>query len=415
MTASSLFFYILAAIGLQVGIALLIAFVRHWRAHAALVARVAELDPNAPSPEVSPAAPAHAPAWAGLRALRIVQRVPEDASGSVVSLHLAPVDGQPVPRYAPGQYLTFTFDVPDDAGHTQPVVRCYSLSDRWQPDHYRISVKRIVEPQPGLVSNHVHARLHEGHTVMARAPAGHFVLDDGDAPVVLVAGGIGITPVLAMLETSLAERPTRPIWLFYGLRHGGEHAMKARLATLAAEHANFHLRVCYSRPRPEDVVGRDYDVRGHVDVGLLRNSLPLLPFHFHVCGPRAMLESLVPALLEWGVPERHIHYEAFGPASLPTRSSAAVPASAPAKPRQVRFAKQGHAFAWDPAAGSLLVFAEQHGIPVDFGCRAGGCGSCQTRILAGQVAYASPPDFEPTPGTCLLCVGTPATDLELDA
>jgi ferredoxin-NADP reductase len=289
------------------------------------------------------------------------------------------------------------------------------LSDRWQPDFYRISVKRIVEPRPGLVSNHVHDRLHVGDTVQARAPAGHFVLDDGDAPVVLVAGGIGITPVLSMLEASLAARPSRPVWLFYGLRHGGEHAMKARLAALAAEHANFHLCVCYSRPRPEDVPGRDYDVAGHVDVGLLRTSLPLLPFHFHVCGPRAMLETLVPALRDWGVPERHIHYEAFGPASLPARAPEPAPARAAATPIRVGFARQQQTHAWEPAAGSLLVFAEQHGIAVDFGCRAGGCGTCQTRIVSGEVSYANAPDFEPSPGTCLLCVATPKTDLVLDA
>lgn len=413
MTARSLFVLISLAVLAQVAIALAIAFVRHWRAHGALLARVADLDPGMPEPLAAAAPHAAQPAWSGWRAFRVTRREVEDASASVVSLYLAPVDGRSLPRYAPGQFLTFCFELPDAEGKPHALVRCYSLSDRWQPDHYRVSIKRIVEPQAGVVSNHVHARVRAGDTLAVRAPAGHFVLDPGDAPVVLIAGGIGLTPVLAMLEDSLHEHPARTIWLFYAVRHGGEHAMKARLAALAAAHANFHLRVCYSRPRPEDAQGRDYDHVGHVDIALLRGMLPLLPFHFYLCGPGAMLAVLVPALEDWGVPRRHIHYETFGPSSLPPRAAAAAPAGAPAL--QVSFAKAARSLAWDPAAGSLLAFAEQHGIAIDSGCRAGGCGTCQTRIVSGEVAYAHQPDFDPAPGTCLMCIATPATDVVLDA
>jgi ferredoxin len=158
-----------------------------------------------------------------------------------------------------------------------------------------------------------------------------------------------------------------------------------------------------------------------VDVGLLRRILPLKPHHFYICGPTPMLQSLVPALEDWGVPEAHIHFEAFGPASIPRKKSASK-AQASQQPVvstdphiTVTFAKSGKQFAWQGEQGSLLDFAESHGISVACGCRAGGCGSCQTSIASGEVSYHQAPDFDPEPGTCLLCVCTPQTSVTLEA
>ena len=81
----------------------------------------------------------------------------------------------------------------------------------------------------------------------------------------------------------------------------------------------------------------------------------------------------------------------------------------------VTFAKSGKHLAWQEDAGSLLDFAEANGIHVDSGCRAGGCGSCQTTITSGEATYRQTPDFDPEPGTCLLCVCTPKTSVTLEA
>jgi ferredoxin len=81
----------------------------------------------------------------------------------------------------------------------------------------------------------------------------------------------------------------------------------------------------------------------------------------------------------------------------------------------VTFAKSGKQESWKPGMGSLLEFAEGHGIVVSSGCRAGGCGSCQTSIRTGEVAYTQSPDFDPEPGSCLLCVCTPKTAVTLEA
>jgi ferredoxin len=131
-----------------------------------------------------------------------------------------------------------------------------------------------------------------------------------------------------------------------------------------------------------------------------------------------MLQTLVPALEEWGVRDTHIHFEAFGPASV-KRKAAAIPApashtaAAAQQPLTISFAKSGKQLSWEPGSGNLLDFAESHGIVVNSGCRAGGCGSCQTIITQGEVRYPQAPDFDPEPGTCLMCMATPQTDLTL--
>jgi ferredoxin len=174
--------------------------------------------------------------------------------------------------------------------------------------------------------------------------------------------------------------------------------------------------VCFSDPQAEDVAGRDYQHHGRVDVNLLRMQLPIKPYHFYICGPSPMMESLVPALEDWGVRDSLIHFEAFGPASIKRRN---IVATAPCDARTgdlvVTFAQSGKKLAWPTASSNLLEFAEASGVSVNSGCRAGGCGSCQTTILSGEVSYHQPPDFDPEPGTCLLCVCTPKTSLTLEA
>lgn len=424
MTSLSLLLWIVSGIALQLAIFLGISFWRHWLNYHALRSRAAGLDLPVTQDLSSGGEAAVVAAWPGYRTFRVGRRVVEDVAQSVCSFYLMPEDGQALPPFKPGQFLTFRLDIPAAAGNTEQVVRCYSLSDAPRPDGYRVSIKRVPPPAgshfpPGRSSAFFHDRVVAGSLLQARAPAGHFHIDRGDAPVVLIAGGIGITPMLSMLNWSLAEQPGREIWLFYGVRNSRELVMKSHLEALAAAHPNFHLWLCFSDPLPEDMAGQNYLHKGCIDVNLLRMQLPLKPFHFYICGPTTMLESLVPALDDWGVPDAHIHFEAFGPSSIKRRQPAAA-----AVPRDtgtietnivVIFAKSGKQFPWQPAAANLLEFAEAHGIAVDFGCRAGSCGTCQTAIRAGEVAYRQPPDYDPEPGTCLLCSCTPETSVTLEA
>lgn len=372
-------------------------------------------------------APATKPdaAWNGWREFRVDRREYEDRARTQCSFYLQPVDGQPLPPFKPGQFLTFSLDAAApgsdrDAG-PRPITRCYSLSDRPDPKYYRVTVKRVPPPadhpefEPGLSSSHFHDHVQVGSVLRVKAPSGRFHIDpDPGVPAVLIGGGIGVTPMMSMLRWCLAQQPQRPLHFYYGLRNGREQAFKAQLQELAATHPSLRLHVAYSRPEPEDEAGRDYQHRGHVDVDLLRRTLPHGRHRFYVCGPPAMMQTLVPALAEWGVPGADIHYEAFGPASVRLPGAAAAPAEAPAEV-EVQFRRSGRTLQWDGSDASLLDFAERHGIAVESGCRSGGCGSCETRMLEGSVQYEHAPDHDVAAGHCLLCVGRPATALVLEA
>lgn len=424
MTIQELSSYIALAIFLQVAAFIVVIIFRKWRDYRQVAsAQAMEVD-NVPSQGLPPASDMPG-AWSGYREFRVQRKEFEDRSRSICSFYLVPVDGQALPPFKPGQFLTFRLDVrPED--EAKPIVRCYSLSHAPEPGCYRVSIKRIGPPAdkpdalPGVSSNYFHDQVEVGSVLAVKAPSGHFHLPDGDrSPIVLVGGGIGITPMLSMLETSLARVPDREVWLFYGVRNGAEHIMKSRLRDLAQRYPNFHLHVCYSRPQPDDVPGADFQHASHVDIGLLRQTLSLRPYHFYICGPRQMMESLVPALADWGVDPERIHYEAFGPSTVPKLAKATKQpldsTMAAAVSPKVRFATSAKERQWDPRADSLLDFAEDLGISVPSGCRSGSCGSCQTTVVSGEVETTKEPDFDVSQGCCLLCISIPKSDLVLSA
>lgn len=411
MTAPLLLAWICAAIALQVVAGIIVTV---WRQHRT------PLKPSDTERDLR--APLASGAWAGWREFRVARRAFEDELHSQCSFYLVPVDGAALPPFKPGQFLTFQLETGDPA-QARPLVRCYSLSDRPAADGYRVTVKRVPAPADrpalpaGASSTHFHDRVKAGDILRIKAPSGHFHIDnDTRVPVVLIAGGIGITPMMSMLRWCLDEQPQRTVHLYYGLRHSGEEAFKSSLEAMATRHPQFHLNVVYSRPGVNDVQGRDYQHTGHINVDLLRQSLPHGRHQFYVCGPAAMMESLVPRIAAWGVPEQDIHYEAFGPASVRLDSATApIAVDAVLTPLEVRFQRSGRTVFWDGLDANLLEFAERQGMKVESGCRSGSCGSCETRLLAGTVRYAHSVDYEITPGHCLLCVGKPTSFITLEA
>jgi len=435
MSTGSLTLIVFAAIAAQVIVFVLIGFRRRKRQYRDLEARMNEPQESVEqqpatsniAPIVSPEVAEKTPlAWQGFKDFTVQRRVMEDAAESICSFYLTPVDGQPLPSFKPGQFLTFKLQISDSvSGETKSVVRCYSLSDSPQPDYYRVSIKRVPPPAkqpdlpPGCSSNYFHDHVQEGMKLSVKAPSGHFYLMEAEPlPIVLVGGGIGITPMVSIANTLLGSGSSREIWLFYGVRSSADHAMKEHLEKLQQAHANFHLHVCYSRPGENDEEGVDYQHQGHVDLNRLRLTLQLKRHQFYICGPRAMMESLVPALETWGVATDDIYYESFGPATLPKHKKAKPRVSKTTEAQQaitVTFSKSGKTVTWDPDAESLLELAEDNGIEVDSGCRAGSCGSCQTALESGEVDYNQDPDADVEAGHCLLCISKPKSDLTLTA
>lgn len=356
-------------------------------------------------------------AWAGSRDFRVTERLFEDAAQTQCSFVLAPVDGARLPPFKPGQFLTFSLPVagPDAPGR---VTRCYSISDTTDPDHYRITVKRAIAPPgkpdapPGISSGWLHDQAQTGTILQVRAPSGQFVFaSDPNAPPVFIAGGIGITPILSMLKAVLAERSNQAAHLFYGVRNGQDHAFRIVLSQLAKAHPGFDIHVLYSDPSTEDVIGQDYDLQGFINLDLLKQTLPHGRHAFYLCGPDPMMKALIPALEAWGVDDADIHRESFGPQTAAPKQ--VKPASGPVL--AIGFHRSGRTLEWTGQDATLLDFVERHSVMIESGCRSGICGTCETRLISGQVAYANTPDHDIAPGHCRPCICTPASALELDA
>lgn len=347
----------------------------------------------------------------------------------MTTIRLAPADGEPLPLALPGQYLTLFLRLP---GLKRPAIRCYSLSHAPQPDAYQITVKATLQADgsPGLASSYLQLAdsasddqvetVQVGDLIDLHAPAGAFSLDPARprGPLVFLAGGVGITPFMSLVE-SLAltggdpADPARQVFLYYGVRDGREHAFRAALESLARHHPWMHLVVCYSRPRPEDAGA--YQRAGRVETALLRETLPPSerPYSFYLCGPPPFLDALLTGLGELGVPEGQIKTETFGaPSVRPLTGRLKRPAGA-ALP-QVRFAQAGSEVPWDPQCASLLDLAMANGVFFPFACAAGHCGTCLSSLLEGEVEYGVAPQFPLRAGQCLPCIAVPKTDISLD-
>ncbi len=411
MSTSLLLASIVAALLLQLGIG--VSFGLRRRGPNALAkAPVAAGIPDVSEPSG---------AWAGLREFRVADRRFEDPARSQCSFRLEPVDGVALAPFAPGQYLTLALRLADatasDAVRT--LMRCYSISAAPSAAAFRITVKRVGRPPDnpslphGLASAMLLDRIGVGDTLGVKAPAGSFTRDpEAAVGSVLVAGGIGIAPMMCMIEAALsAPSPPHALHLLYGVANGADHAFKARLAALAAAHEAFRQTVAYAAPRAADKIGVDFDHAGCIDVALLRAVLPAGRRRFYVCGPPGMMASLVPALLEWGVDKDDIRTESFGPSA---RGVAVRVAAHAAVSFAVRFGIAGRTIAWDGRDANLLDFADRHGAALGSGCRTGACGACATRLVSGTVAYARAPDYVVPPGMCLPCVAVPLSDLRLE-
>lgn len=365
--------------------------------------------------------------WTGYRTFRVSKVVSE--TKDIVSVYLKPEDGKAIASFLPGQHLTIRVPVP---GLAKPLVRCYSLSSAPHPDHYRISVKAITTPLPseagsespkfhhGVVSHFINKSMCAGDRVEVKAPSGHFVLDESsELPVVLLAGGIGVTPMVSILQHLRSINSSRMVLLLYGVRNSAEHAFAEVIKQVTETRKNFHVINCFSRPLPTDVPNQDFQVGGVVSVDLLKQVLPNNHCQFYLCGPPPFMESIHKGLVQWQVPESRIFCEAFGPASMVTAKYSDVETSdsIAAKYEQldpVTFRRSDQTVLWSANHDSLLELAEAHGITPDSGCRAGSCGSCETQIVAGKVKYPAGQAVDCQPGACLLCLAKPDGAVELD-
>jgi ferredoxin-NADP reductase/predicted pyridoxine 5'-phosphate oxidase superfamily flavin-nucleotide-binding protein/ferredoxin len=376
----------------------------------------------------SASASASAPASSGWRKLKVIDVREETPSAR--SFYLQSVDGAALPRFEPGQFLPIRLHVP---GVAAPLIRTYTLSDADHGRHYRITVKR-----EGAASAWLHEQIKSGMEIEAKVPGGAFTLERGNRrPVVLLSAGIGITPMIAMLNSLLAdskgqEQPEH-IYFIHGARHSNEHPFADALRAAEQAHPNLsvYLRDSQSTGSGSTIASQSV---GRVDVEFLKRVLPFGDYDFYLCGPGAFMQDLYNGLRALNIADERIRFEAFGPASVKRDENAAAavavavdtaaeiapatvnapveqPATAPSDSTQlsnVVFMKTGRDAMWSKEDGSLLDFAEANGLTPPSMCRSGFCGTCSTRVLSGEVSYQVPADAEIEPGHALICCAIPA-------
>jgi ferredoxin-NADP reductase/MOSC domain-containing protein YiiM len=352
----------------------------------------------------------------------VSKKVPE--SQTITSFYLVSEDQEPLPSFLPGQFLPLKLDIP---GQYKPVIRTYSISDSPNKDYYRLTIKRESPPPdrpdlyPGVSSNYFHDQVEPGTKLLAKAPRGKFFLNSkSDHPVVLLSAGVGLTPLISMMNAIVESGSNQEVWFIHGARNSVEHAMSDHIRKVAQQNDNVHVHVAYSKPLPENLAGRDYDSKGYVDIELLKKILPGNEAEFYLCGHTAFMKSLFNGLLEWEVPEYCINYEFFGPASLlkdrarvstPKREAEVVDCSSEI---EVEFSKSGVKTNWNPSFDSILDLAEANGLSPDYSCRSGICHTCMCRLEDGEVEYVEEPLDPPEEGCVLICVSKPKKNIVVD-
>lgn len=244
--------------------------------------------------------------WSGWREFVVSDKVRE--SDTITSFILRPRDGGQVIRHKPGQYLTFLLPVSGGA----PARRNYSISSAPNSNLYRISVKRETH---GAASRWLHDQVRTGDILHISPPAGDFFLaDKPERPVVLLSGGVGLTPMVSMVETIAEKHPELPTHYIHGTTNGGTHAMDQHVRSLARRSGNISVSTFYSEPAEGDLAGISHDVTGFVSIDWLKNNTPFAEADFYLCGPKAFLRVFASGLAQAGVSADRIHYEFFGPA-----------------------------------------------------------------------------------------------------
>ena len=242
--------------------------------------------------------------WRGTREFTVTNK--QCDSELITSFTFTPTDGGQVATYKPGQYLGIYINA-DELVNQE--IRQYSLSSAPNNSYYRISVKRESQ---GKVSNYLHDKINIGDKVKLVAPAADFFLDiTPQTPVTLISAGVGLTPMLAMLET-LTQHQASVNWL-HATENGQQHAYKDHVKALTNQHQHITAVTWYNAPTATDCPAEDYDYQGLIELDKISTQLSDPSMHFYCCGPMGFMQFIAKQLIELGVTTDRIHYECFGP------------------------------------------------------------------------------------------------------
>jgi ferredoxin-NADP reductase len=360
-----------------------------------------------------PQAAAH-PTAPGFRRLAVAAI--DQESEDVISITMQSPDGEPLEAALPGQYVVLRLQ-PITAG--SPMFRSYSLSGPVSTERYQISVK--IEPN-GAAGTWLRDHVRVGNTLDVSSPRGSFILETGERPVVLLSGGIGATPVLAMLNSLAAARSTRQILWLHAARDRAHHPFAAEVRRLMQALPRGRTYVCYSRPGVPDQVGEDFNAIGHLSQSHFEEAGVPREAEVYLCGPNRFMADMKRELATFGFAQERIHIEIFQGSEAMTPGVVGRPMTIPHVPKDdantgalVSFARSGIAVHWKPSAyQSILELAEACDVPVRWSCRTGVCHSCESGLVSGAVVYEPEPLDKPADGNVLVCCSRPNRDVVID-
>ncbi len=302
--------------------------------------------------------------------------------------------------YKPGQFLTIQIRI-----EGKPAIRCYSICSAPATQNViDISVKR-----QGLVSGALHQTIKSGSALIVRKPAGPFVYPEGtDLPIVLLGGGVGITPLLSMLRHAVVAEPKRRVTLVFSVKTERDIPFREELLSFEPNHPQ--TKVVFAVTRGGEMPGIH---KGRVDADLLRRLTDGDPTRavYCICGPTPMIDGMKELLAGLGVPREQVLAEEF--------QAAVAAASAPAGamvPVTLVLKKTGGSVRIPPGR-TLLEAAEAGGAEIPFACRSGVCKSCRTKLVSGEVDCDAPAldDKDRAEGFTYPCVAWARTNCEMDA
>jgi anaerobic selenocysteine-containing dehydrogenase/ferredoxin-NADP reductase len=347
--------------------------------------------------------------WSGYRQFRVTD-LRHKAHG-VLGVHFEPIDGGELPDFRPGQHIEIQAPIGSEL-----VSRTYSLTGpacMANRKSYSIAVRHQKGvsadniPFEGRMSSHIHRDLRVGDLIEAKAPSGRFVVPRvSPQPLILLAGGIGITPFINLLESLPNDDPLE-IWLYYANQNSRTHAFRERIREHCARLPNLTVVNHYVRPVATDRLGVDYQSQERITANIVSDDLIARRARVYMCGPLPMMDSFEQGLVARGVPKFDIFREIFrSPTGLLPDDGRTF---------KVTFASSRKEPAvWSAADGPLLSFGESLGVALPSGCRVGQCESCEVRVVSGKVAHlhGTEPD---DPLACLTCQAIPIEDVVLDA
>lgn len=237
--------------------------------------------------------------WKGFKDFLVFNTVKEDEV--VTSFYLKLLDGGKLPKFIAGQFITIKIKNEDNT-FTKP--RQYTLSMNSNEEFYRISVKR---EESGFFSKKLCDEIKEGDNLQITAPLGNFILKDSEKPLVLIGGGIGITPMLAMAYDAVSSG--RKIHFIYSIPNSTHHSFKEETAKLQNNN-NFKSTIFYTRPTETEELGKYFDIKGRISKEWMIDNLPK-DGEFYVCGPVSFMKTIYHNLILMGIEKEYINFEMF--------------------------------------------------------------------------------------------------------